>query len=146
MSKSFLVPLIDISPRSLFFYLIVSPLFQVFEVNSPFMTHFYGSFSETFGSKFIKMTQGPFNPLVGGSPHFSCKCKIDVLGGHCFSCLSRELGFISPYHSFQIFIQFLPIFVGSNWCEYLKAIPFLNTFEISATTSPPQVCTMCPPF
>jgi len=62
--------LIDISPRSLFFCLIVSPLFQVFEINSPFLTHFYGSFSKTFGSRFIRMTQGPFNPLVGGSPHF----------------------------------------------------------------------------
>jgi len=137
MSKSFLVSLIDISPRSLFFCLIVSPLFQVFEVNSPFLTHLYGSFLETFGSRFIIVTQSPFIPLVGGSLHFECKCKIDVFGGHYFNCLSKELGFNSPYHSFQVFIQFLPLFVRGNWCEYLKAIPFLNTFEISATTSPP---------
>jgi hypothetical protein len=52
-----------------------------------------------------------------------------------------------PIIAFKFFIQFLPIFVRGNWCEYLKAIPFLNTFEISATTSPPPGATPCvPPF
>jgi hypothetical protein len=71
---------------------------------------------------------------------------VDLLRGHCFNYLFRELGLKSPYHSFRVFVGFSHVIVRSNWCKQFKAMPFPSAFEINIRTSPFSGYNMCPPF
>jgi hypothetical protein len=84
--------------------------------------------------------------LVGGFPHFLWRRRVDFFGGHYSGFLFRELGRSSPSHNFQLFIRFLPIFVGGNWCKQLKNTHSLGAFEISVRAVPLKGYGKCPPF
>jgi len=55
--------------------------------------------------------------------------RVDFLGGQCFNCLSKELGFGCPYHNFQVFVRFLFVLIRGDKYKQFRAIPFPSAFE-----------------